>query len=169
MKTNCKYARRLPLLVIDGDICLRDACDCRVLLLRQGHGPKPTNLWASRCTLPPAPVAGHGHGHGLDPVPDVSQAGTFSCRSGTGAYEYEIPSRRTRRLTEGESENESGLSVRQCNWSRPVRTNLPDAPSRTCGGRLPSGQSGQGIAIGLIGTESGQHICNPNPSSCSRS
>lgn len=114
-------------------------------------------------------VAGHGHGHGLDPVPDVSQAGTFSCRSGTGAYEYEIPSHRTRRLTEGESENESGLSVRQCNWSRPVRTNLPDAPSRTCGGRLPSDQSGQGVAIGLIGTESGQHICNPNPSSCSRS
>lgn len=42
-----------------------------VLLLRQAHGPKPSKLWASRCTLPVT---------GLNPVPDVPQDGTFSCR-----------------------------------------------------------------------------------------
>lgn len=38
----------------------------------------------------------------------------------------------------------------QCNWTLPQQTNLPDAPSRTCAAKLPSG------AIGLIGNQGGR-------------
>lgn len=77
----------------------------------------------------------------------LSDISSSAIRSGTGAYEYEIPSRRSL-LASGTSV--AHAEVRQCNWSRPVRTNLPDAPSRTCGGRLPSGHG-----IGLLGNQGG--------------
>ena len=94
-----------------------------VLLLRQNSGSAGVpKLWASRCTLPRADNT---------PVPDVPQQGTFSCRSGTGGFEYEIPSRR--RLSAIASD-----ASRECNWSKPVATNMDDAPSRTwCDCRLP--------------------------------
>lgn len=41
-------------------------------------------------------------------------------------------------------------SVRQCNWSVPVATNIPDAPSRTCAGHLP-----RGGGIGVLGNQGG--------------
>jgi hypothetical protein len=99
-------------------------------------------LWATRCTLPPssAPV-----------LPDDPQAGrgTFACRSGTGAYDYEIPSATTAQHDYG-AEGEATGGVRQCDWSQPVQTDLPDAPSRTCAGRLPPGHG-----VGLIGNQGG--------------
>lgn len=121
------------------------------MLLRYGGGSSThgqQHLWASRCMLEPSPKS---------VVPDNSQRGTFSCRSGTGAYEYEVPSTSTARVTLASIKSRSGLNIsnhlttaspRQCNWSTPVETNLADAPSRTCAGRLPSG-----LGIGLVGNQ----------------
>ena len=110
-----------------------------VLLLRDGgkiNAQKQyshKHLWASRCTLPSS----------LSPfLPANPQRGTMSCRSGTGAYDYELPSRR--RLTH------SATHTRQCNWSTPIQTNIPDAASRTCAARLPVGQG-----VGVVGNQGG--------------
>jgi predicted heme/steroid binding protein len=110
------------------------------MLLRYGGGSpksKQRYLWGSRCVLPPP----------TEPVlPDNAQSGTFSCRSGTGAYEYEIPSNTD--ATPTVKSSATTAYSRQCNWSTPVETNLPDAPSRTCAGRLPST-----LGIGLVGNQ----------------
>ena len=114
-------------------------------------GDAGPHLWASRCTLPgPA-------------VPPISHNATsYTCRSGTGAYDFEQPNfaARVRALTAvaamaGASQHEQDKELqllpppRQCNWSQPVNTTLPDAPSRTCAAPLPSG------AIGLLGNQAG--------------
>lgn len=122
------------------------------MLLRYGGGSskaKQQHLWGSRCVLQPS----------SNPVlPDNAQSGTFSCRSGTGAYEYEIPSLSntgqaptpTQQGSPDALRQSTAVSPRQCNWSTPVETNLPDAPSRTCAGRLPSK-----LGIGLVGNQGG--------------
>ena len=113
-----------------------------VLLLREG-GKKDTAerkgkaaLWASRCTL--------NRTDEFPPRPEDAQ--TFSCRSGTGAYEYEQPNRR--RLSAAAA-GEKGAAT-QCDWSQPKLTNIPDAPSRACAGHLPGGGG-----IGLLGNQGG--------------
>lgn len=118
-----------------------------VLLLRSSRGP--SHLWASRCTLSGA-LEGTRHGVAASTLLSASGANSHTCKSGTGAYEYEQP---TLWL------NSPGASLAgvngdlppplQCNWTLPRETNLPDAPSRTCAATLPSG------AIGLLGNQGG--------------
>ena len=72
---------------------------------------------------------------------------TFSCRSGTGSFMYEVPSLQTI--------NDVNISSEpiNCNWSIPVQTNIPDAPSRTCAGHLPNARG-----IGGVGRQ-GSSVC----------
>lgn len=104
------------------------------------------HLWAARCTLPSTSSA---------QVPYQSQGGTFSCRSGTGAYDYEIPSSVAQRQASWQMRH---VRARQCNWSTPVETNLPDAPSRTCAGLLPNK-----MGIGLVGNQGGVGVNATTP------
>ena len=126
-----------------------------VLLLRSSN-KLPSRLWSSTCELE----------LGSTPAATVPLS-TYSCRSGTGGYEYEQPNRRRRSLREpprrhhpaaaaaatigtGAGASDGGGGPEQCNWTTPSRTNIPDAPSRTCAGQLPEGNG-----IGLLGNQGG--------------
>ena len=137
----------------------------------------PARLWASRCMLPSAPgssgrrsdtrQAKVGGGAGVNVDGTVGGQGkrsssssssssrtgsntltTFSCKSGTGAFEYKEPSLATPDPAPASLNLSSPFmnSNLNCNWSIPEMTNIPDAPSRTCGGHLPKGGG-----IGVIG------------------
>jgi hypothetical protein len=107
-----------------------------VLLLRSDTG-SPPRLWASTCSLDTPAATG-----------PAANASYFSCRSGTGAFEYKPPSAGVGVDGVGVVRGGDDGMVRQCNWSTPVATDIPDAPSRTCAGHLPSG-----AGIGIIGNQ----------------
>ena len=108
------------------------------MLLLRSPKQKPPRLWAARCTLPPE-VAN------TTAAPRVPEEATFSCKSGTGAYEFEQPSAA---LAGGGESPTQPATTRWCEWSVPAVTNIPDAPSRTCAGRLP-----RGGGVGLVGNQ----------------
>ena len=137
-----------------------------VLLLRTGghqHGSKALpQLWASRCTVPSGGNGDAGSTGGMllggEAQRTLSNLSTFSCKSGTGSFEYKEPSlaqhggdasavtANAGNTNIGASSSSSNSNL-NCNWSVPEMTNIPDAPSRTCAGHLPNNGG-----IGLIGT-----------------
>ena len=123
-----------------------------VLLLRSSE-----NLWASRCEVRDrsvvprstlSSVAGSSSDHAAAAEEEEE---TFSCKSGTGAYMFAQPSRRSGEQVTDDSETVvAATAAVNCNWTLPAETNIPDAPSRTCAGHLP-----RDLGIGLIGNNGG--------------
>jgi hypothetical protein len=115
----------------------------QLVLLLRSKGKKPARLWASACELPRAAPR--------RPAPE--QLVSYSCKSGTGGYEYETPDDDQVGSSSAAAVAAAAVGAapgpRQCRWSVPIETNLPDAPSRTCAGRLPDG------SIGVIGNQGG--------------
>jgi len=111
-----------------------------VLLIRGGIRHQNPQLWTSVCQLPRR-------------IRHNAATKWYTCQSGTGAYEYKT-------VTEDVLSDISYSTARsphttgsphpqECNWSQPVATNIPDAPSRTCAGGLPDG------SIGVVGNQGG--------------